>query len=100
MSRKFLPKIVTANDLLEGDSVYFTPEFAWTGKPDGAIVATTEEQAEDYLAIANKQSGTIVGAYLVDVQVDIEGQPSPIHFREKFRTRGPSNYFHGKQAEV
>jgi len=23
--------------------------------------------------------------------------PEPIHFREAFRTRGPSNYAHGKQ---
>jgi len=28
----------------------------------------------------------------------VEGRPEPVHFREVFRTRGPSNYFHGKQA--
>lgn len=100
MSRKFLPQIVTANDLLDGDNVYFTSKFTWSLEPNGAIVATTIEQAEDYLAIAIEQSSKIIGAYLIDVLVDGDGQPSPIHFREQFRTRGPSNYFHGKQAEV
>jgi len=69
-------------------------------KTNGAIVATTIEQADSYLAIANQQSNKIIGAYLIDVHVDDEGLPNPIHFREQFRTRGPSNYFHGKQAEV
>jgi hypothetical protein len=26
--------------------------------------------------------------------------PEPVHFREAFRTRGPSNYRHGKQADL
>jgi hypothetical protein len=26
--------------------------------------------------------------------------PEPTHFREAFRTRGPSNYAHGKQADL
>ena len=28
-----------------------------------------------------------------------DGTPEPTHFREEFRRTGPSNYFHGKQAE-
>ena len=38
------------------------------------------------------------GAYLVDAKPGPNG-PEPTHFRETFRTRGPSNYAHGKQAE-
>ena len=30
MSRKFLPKVATANDLLEGDVVYLTPHDGWS----------------------------------------------------------------------
>ncbi|NNK78640.1 MAG: DUF2849 domain-containing protein, partial [Litoreibacter sp.] len=42
----------------------------------------------------------IVGAYLADVTKGPSG-PEPLHFREEFRTRGPSNYpSHGKQAEL
>ena len=29
-----------------------------------------------------------------------DGRPEPTHFREAFRRRGPSNYFHGIQAEL
>ena len=34
-----------------------------------------------------------------DVRIGPDG-PEPAHFREAFRTRGPSNYPHGKQAET
>ena len=38
----------------------------------------------------------MVGVYLADARLGPNG-PEPIHFREAFRTRGPSNYAHGKQ---
>ena len=41
----------------------------------------------------------MVGAYLADARAGEEG-PEPTHFREAFRTRGPSNYAHGKQVEA
>jgi hypothetical protein len=48
---------------------------------------------------AQAQKDKIAGAYMADVKVGENG-PEPVHFREAFRTRGPSNYHHGKQAEV
>ena len=36
---------------------------------------------------------------LADAKAGPNG-PEPTHFREVFRTRGPSNYFLGKQAEL
>ena len=41
----------------------------------------------------------MVGAYLADF-IDEGAGPKPVHFREAFRTIGPGNYFHGKQAEA
>jgi hypothetical protein len=41
----------------------------------------------------------VVGAYLADATAGPDG-PEPVHFREAFRTRGPSNYPHGKQADL
>jgi hypothetical protein len=38
----------------------------------------------------------VVGAYLADARGALNG-PEPVHFRESFRARGPSNYAHGKQ---
>jgi hypothetical protein len=37
-----------------------------------------------------------VGAYLSDVTDHATG-PIATHFRDKFRSHGPSNYAHGKQ---
>ena len=47
---------------------------------------------------AAAQKLVVVGAYLADAKAGPNG-PEPTHFREEFRTRGPSNYTHGKQAD-
>lgn len=100
MSRKFLPKIVTANALLEGDAIYFDNDDAWSRNLTEAAVATTAVEADELLARASKFQDLIVGAYLADVVAIDGGGITPAHFREAFRTRGPSNYFHGKQEQV
>ncbi|PWE28841.1 DUF2849 domain-containing protein [Maritimibacter sp. 55A14] len=99
MSRKFTPKVVTANDLVEGDVVYLTEAGAWTRRHAAAELIEDEARAADRLALAEAQTGTVVGAYLADARPGPHG-PEPVHFREAFRSRGPSNYFHGKQAEA
>lgn len=100
MAREFTPKVVTANHLLEGDVIYFTRQNLWSRSLHDAAVFHLEEQAEAGLALASKAVDEIAGAYLADVTVDDAGTIQPTHFREAFRMRGPSNYFHGKQAEV
>jgi hypothetical protein len=99
MAREFGLKIVTANDLLLGDVVYLTHSGIWSKRHEDAHPANTMEQAQTMLAHAKAQADRIVGAYLADVQLNEDGKPVPVHFREAFRTRGPSNYFHGKQAD-
>ncbi|WP_112321112.1 DUF2849 domain-containing protein [Oceanibium sediminis] len=98
MARKFLPQVATANDLYEGDVIYFTPQGGWTRDLSDAAVAHDPEAAEALLKAASAFPLQVVGVYLADVEV-VDGRPAPVHFREVFRTRGPSNYFHGKQAE-
>lgn len=97
MSRKFQPKVATANDLFEGDVTYFSRPF-WTRDLALATVATSEEAAQQMLADASGTEHNMVGVYLADVDIS-SGKPRPVHFREEFRTRGPSNYFHGKQEK-
>lgn len=97
MSRRFTPKVVTGNDLREGDVVYLTADDRWTRHHHEAELIEDEARAEARLAEAAKQSLKVVGVYLADAQMGPNG-PEPVHFREAFRTRGPSNYFHGKQA--
>ncbi len=99
MSRRpFTPKVVAANDLLDGDAVWLTANDSWTRDMGAAELIEDEAIAEDRLIFANAQADRVVGAYLVDAEATEFG-PAPVHFREAFRTRGPSNYAHGKQAE-
>ena len=99
MSRKFTPKVLTANDLLLGDVVYLTFDDQWTRNHARAELIDDEAHAQLRLLFAEQQSNIVVGAYLADAKVGAKG-PEPVHFREAFRADGPSNYFHGKQAEA
>lgn len=99
MSRKFTPKVVTANDLLDGDAIWLTADDRWSRDMREAEFIEDEDHANARLAFAEAQQGKVVGPYLVDAAAGENG-PEPTHFREAFRTRGPSNYAHGKQAEA
>lgn len=101
MARAFAPKVVTANDLLEGDVIYMTSAGAWTRDHEQAALFEDEAAANEALSRAVAQADRLVGAYLADAMLGDNGKPAPVHFREKFRTRGPSNYpQHGRQAEL
>jgi len=100
MAKAFTPQIVTANDLLDGDVVYLTGDGSWMRRPAGAAIARTVVQAQMLLSRAAAQSNRVVDPYLAAVSISPRGQPVPVHFREQFRARGPSNRpDHGKQAE-
>ncbi|MGR3803508.1 DUF2849 domain-containing protein [Marinibacterium profundimaris] len=97
--RPFTPKVVTANDLLEGDVVYLAEDGSWTRILSEAALLTEEEHAKARLAEAETQPEKVVGAYLTDMKAGKNG-PEPVHFREDFRRTGPSNYAHGKQEDL
>ena len=100
MARSFQPQFATGNDLLEGDVVYFTSAGEWSRRIGDAALAVNAEAAAELLARASRFPNQVVGVYLVDSAVDDQGRAAPAHFREVFRTRGPSNYpQHGRQAE-
>jgi hypothetical protein len=92
----FTPKVLTGNDLLLGDVIYLTETDSWSRDLLLAQLITDPDQAARKLAYAKTQTHKIVGPYLADMQAAPQG-PMPMHFREGFRTRGPSNYRHGKQ---
>lgn len=98
MSRQFIPKVVTANDLRQGDVVYLTADDRWSRLHHEAELIEDEAHAQIRLLFGAAQRNVIVGAYLADAKAGPNG-PEPVHFREAFRTRGPSNYAHGKQVE-
>ncbi len=99
MSREFTPKVITANALIEGDVVYFTAHDTWSRALQDADVLTDEADAALRLLIAEARNDEVVGAYLAEMKPGADG-PDPVHFREEFRRTGPSNLFHGKQADI
>ena len=99
MSRRYIPKVVTANRLREGDVVYLTANNLWTPHHHEAELIEDEAHAQLRLLHAARQKLVVVGAYLADAKAGPNG-PEPVHFREAFRTRGPSNYAHGKQVDL
>ena len=99
MPRAFTPKVITANRLLEGDAVWLTEDDRWSTTIADAELIEDEAVAQDRLMDAMSQADQVVGPYLADAKPGENG-PEPTHFRETFRTRGPSNYAHGKQAEA
>lgn len=99
MSRAFTPKVVTANALMSGEAVWLTEDDRWSPDPREAELIDEEAHADIRLLFAESQQSRIVGAYLADAKDGPDG-PEPSHFRETFRTRGPSNYPHGKQEHI
>ncbi len=99
--RRLLPAILIANDLRSGE-VVFRARGGWSPDPRDARIAQDEAaadalEAEAHAATARQE---VVDAYLIDVDVK-DGAPTPRHFRERFKTLGPSVYPQlGKQAEL
>ena len=98
MRSSFSPKIVTANDLTCGDVVYLSADDHWVRRHTDAGLLLDAAHATNRLNFAEAQQAQVVGAYLADAVNGANG-PSPVHFRDVFRARGPSNLFHGKQSE-
>ncbi len=98
MTREFTPKVVTANDLLDGDVIYMTNAGAWTRVLGGAALFLDPHAAQKALGEALQQPGVVVGPYLANATSGPRG-PVAVHFREEFRAHGPSNYAPGRQQQ-
>ena len=97
-----LPAILIANTFLEGEAV-FRAAGHWTPDPAQALVARDDAEADalEREAAEGFARNEVVDAYLVDVTIGTDGVPVPRHFRERFKTLGPSvRPDLGKQAEL
>ncbi len=100
------PRIVTGNDLFDGDVVYLTAAGDWSRAHADAAVAETDADAEALLAQATAQPAKVVGPYLAEAEIGPDGRPAPRHYRERIRTAGPTipvgpeGALLGKQAEA
>ena len=99
MARAYTPKVLTANHLLEGDVIYWSATGDRVRAHKDAKLFDDELEAIAALDAAKRQPDVAVGPYLADAALEGDA-PVPTHFREEFRTRGPSNYPHGKQEQV
>lgn len=88
--------LVTANDLLSGDAIFYQGGDGWSGDIKEAFLFFNLQEAEQAAVTANhKQASSIVGAYVIAATKD----KSPVKNREALRTTGPTNYWHGKQTQ-
>lgn len=91
--------VITANDLLSGEVVYLTASGKWSPEHSNAILFDETVMANARLVGVQSSDNSIVGAYLAGATQGINLAPSPVHFREIFRTKGPSNRALGKQTQ-
>lgn len=89
------PVVITANHLLSGEVVYLDASQQWSTELAAAKVFSCVDEAETELGAAFSEAD-VVGAYLAEVTQG--ASLIPRHYREGFRLKGPSNYFHGKQT--
>lgn len=88
MAKAFQTSVVTANDLVEGHSVFLGCD-GWSPRIDRAMLAFTAEEAEELAALADRfvAENLIVGPYLVEVALE-DGCPVPLSRRERIRAEG------------
>jgi len=93
-----LPVVITANDLLSGEVVYWHKSGIWSNDLSGSKVFESIEQAQALIQLVVSDA-EVIGAYLAEV-LEEGNRLVPRHYREGFRERGPSNYCHGKQERL
>lgn len=83
--------VVTANEVLSGDTVFRDPEDKWVRGIDGAAVLKCEDSGFVALGDAQKdeRANIVMGAYLVEVSRE-SGAIRPVHIRERIRALGPT----------
>lgn len=88
MAKQFYPTVLTANNLIEGHSVFLSSE-GWHRDIVRAMVAVTPEQAEELEALGHRHvsANSVVGPYLVQVALG-DGAPVPLLRREQIRASG------------
>lgn len=85
---------------MEGDAIWLNSRGGWTRHLHAAHLFNSKSDAEAALEKADRERHIHVGAYLAAALPGVNRQPEPQHVRERMRTEGPSNYFHGKQADA
>jgi len=94
------PQILIASNLTDGE-VVFLGSSGWERDHRRARVARKAEEAIALEALGKRDisANRVVDVYLADVEIGSDGAPTPLHYREKMRVKGPSVRLDlGKQA--
>jgi hypothetical protein len=85
------PQILLASDLVDGE-VLFLGASGWERDHARARVARDKDEASALEAFGKAEiaANRVVDVYLADVEVGPNGVPTPLHYREKMRIKGPS----------
>ncbi len=83
--------VVTANEVLSGDTVFRAPGRKWVRAIDGAEVLVCQDTGFVALghAQADVRANRVMGLYLVEVSRQ-SGHVRPVHIRERIRALGPT----------
>lgn len=83
--------VVTANEVLSGDTVFRNLDDEWVRSIDRAAVLRCEDSGFVALGEARKDehANIVMGAYLVEVSRE-SGAIRPVHIRERIRALGPT----------
>jgi hypothetical protein len=100
MAKEFKPVVVTANDLIEGDSV-FLGICGWVRDIAMARVAISVDEAKVLEAdgMAGETGNLVVGPYLIEVST-ATGTPVPVLRREQIRASGVPTMAFGLDVPV
>jgi hypothetical protein len=85
------PQILLASDLADGE-VLFLGASGWERDHAKARVARDKDEASALEAFGRAEiaANRVVDVYLADVEIGPNGVPTPLHYREKMRIKGPS----------
>lgn len=87
--------ILTANDVRNGDIVFWTATQSWSTSIDDALIGYGKDET-DQLTVAGETeeaANKVVGAYLVALKPDENTDRVPVKMREIRRLAGPSIEF-------
>jgi hypothetical protein len=85
------PQILLASNLADGEVVFLGPD-GWERDHVRARVARDKDEASalENFGKAEIAKNNVVDVYLADVEIGANGVPTPLHYREKMRIKGPS----------
>ncbi|QGM45366.1 DUF2849 domain-containing protein [Methylocystis heyeri] len=85
------PQILIASDLRDGEALFLGAD-GWARDHKSAAVARDSQEAAALEARGKGEiaANRVVDVYLADVGLEADGSPTPLHYREKMRIKGPS----------